>query len=562
MQEKLIVLAATGQNFANLPPLFELYQTGDLVLILESAWAHEAGRTLPLSQFLSQKAINHTIEMVPDDLPDMMDKVSLLCSPHASRQMVIIANGNTKLFTLALYEALRDYQPSLAYGEREPCMSYFARGIHLGSELIRYTHDLDLPDILMVQNQEIYRGEAKRVWFKGQTEIEMPEEPKENQYGVDSTFTNTFHEVKYFKAQLKEVIKPTDSLGFIKNHQTSRWGAMVRSSFLFAEACAKLLHINGPSESLRPKAAARLESDLLTKGDKFALTALYKTLAQECLSTQKSNRELISPADWLISQLTDESLLTKYGFYLRVLLKCYGVSKKEADDPDTTQRFVSLLQSNNPNDPAMGSVDEQLMAIQVRMMEIGQALLTWAQESPKWIEDFTAKPKYDYAIGVIFEDYVTRRVLTWLNASENAKQIVQSVWTNIKVVGRGEKILHSELDILLMLKNGIVIHLECKSAEAPKKDLDARIANLAKLGILSRQVVCLPLYSDFSDYTSYQKMMKKFAETCFLTNIDFIAVDLPAQKTYDQIKAGAENPLDVKRFSEALDKLISPYRIK
>ena len=51
---------------------------------------------------------------------------------------------------------------------------------------------------------------------------------------------------------------------------------------------------------------------------------------------------------------------------------------------------------------------------------------------------------------------------------------------------------------MLVLKNGILWHLECKSASAKAKDLDARLLNLQKAGSLRAEMaVCGPLLTAF-----------------------------------------------------------------
>ncbi len=564
MSEKLIILAATGQNFANLPPLFELYQANDQVLILESTWAHNAGRTKPLLNFLKQKNIKHSIQMVPDDLAEMMKKVSKLCKPHANKQMVIIANGNTKLFTLALYEALREYQPALAYGEREPQMSYFPKGIRGGCDWIAYEHELDFPDILTVQGQHILEAKdqrpVKRIWFKGQCEIDPTKDFPIGSYAEDPKFTIGFHDAKHFNELSKSGLKITDHLHYIRSHMPEKWNAMVLSSLSFAESCGKFFQLKNINVADRQKAKAVLEKYIIACENNSALPELYKTLQEYYLRKSKNTKDAPSDTDWLLKKLNNTALLNAFYYYLRLLLQCYGVEKATASDPSLKELFLKTLEKNSPDNALTEQFSEALTTMQVRMVEIGLQLLQWIQHSPDWLNQFRQQDCFKKSIGPIFEDYVSLRVLKWLEACNLAKQVVQSVWINAKIIADNEKIPHSELDILLMLKNGILIHLECKSADADKKDLDARVTNLSKLGILSKQVVCLPLYSDHWDAYSYQNMMKTFAEKNLGLNIEFIAMDLPNQHQYVEIQSGNLRFI-VKPFDEALTNLLEPYRL-
>jgi len=64
-------------------------------------------------------------------------------------------------------------------------------------------------------------------------------------------------------------------------------------------------------------------------------------------------------------------------------------------------------------------------------------------------------------IGRELEEAAAARLLRWLNQPTNDayRRIVQSVWRNVRVRRQGAAEIAAELDIAVLLKNGILLHL-------------------------------------------------------------------------------------------------------
>jgi hypothetical protein len=94
---------------------------------------------------------------------------------------------------------------------------------------------------------------------------------------------------------------------------------------------------------------------------------------------------------------------------------------------------------------------------------------------------------------------VARRVRKWLDISPH--QAVQSLWFRVQVTRKQVPDRpDAEFDILLVLKNGILLHLECKSAEIDARDMDVRTHRLQQAGSqLAKLVIVLPLYTRQAD---------------------------------------------------------------
>lgn len=94
--------------------------------------------------------------------------------------------------------------------------------------------------------------------------------------------------------------------------------------------------------------------------------------------------------------------------------------------------------------------------------------------------------------GFKFEDYVYRRFLMWCKNNKDVFDIIQSIKKNVMV--KENQTIFLELDIAILLKNGILLHIECKSTERfPIKELTARLEKLHQAtSPYSQMVLCFP----------------------------------------------------------------------
>jgi hypothetical protein len=101
--------------------------------------------------------------------------------------------------------------------------------------------------------------------------------------------------------------------------------------------------------------------------------------------------------------------------------------------------------------------------------------------------------------GDALENAVARRVVRWAEAHKPAS--LQSVWFRVEAARRekpADKI--AELDVILVVRNGVLLHLECKSGfTIARKDLEARHHNLRQASSLKADMVlCVPPFAEFA----------------------------------------------------------------
>lgn len=159
-----------------------------------------------------------------------------------------------------------------------------------------------------------------------------------------------------------------------------------------------------------------------------------------------------------------------------------------------------------------------------------------------------------------FERAVARRLRSWLAAAPHPA--VRSVWADV-VVAR-ETAPHREqvqFDVLVVLTNGVLFHLECKSALVDVRDLDARIHRLRETGSqLARLAVVLPIYTRRSDRSWFATAdaARTDVEQARLTVLPFTWPGQPER----YLVPGSEPPAEAAcpPFEAALHNLLSDYR--
>lgn len=86
-------------------------------------------------------------------------------------------------------------------------------------------------------------------------------------------------------------------------------------------------------------------------------------------------------------------------------------------------------------------------------------------------------------VGNSLERAVARRVWTW--QAKHQHPAIQSIWIGAKIAREETPhCVEAEFDILLVLKNGVLVHLECKSANAQARQLDINTHRLRQAGSL------------------------------------------------------------------------------
>lgn len=177
-------------------------------------------------------------------------------------------------------------------------------------------------------------------------------------------------------------------------------------------------------------------------------------------------------------------------------------------------------------------------------------------------------------LGPQFERAVIARLCRWLDGYRPG--YIQSAHANVRIANAYKPgIVLLEADVLLLLKNGLLIMIEAKSHTAEFKDLDARIVNLRRSASeLARLWVCSPLYTAFSD-EDWFGTQHDFAERVKAHGLQHIPFTLPQQpSSYDwprrpgvDATAGDDESAgnvqtrtyDVGNFEAALTNLLKPF---
>lgn len=163
-------------------------------------------------------------------------------------------------------------------------------------------------------------------------------------------------------------------------------------------------------------------------------------------------------------------------------------------------------------------------------------------------------------IGDAFERAVGRRVRAWLEGTGHPA--VQSVWSDVAVARDSSPHQKDvQFDILLVLRNGVLIHLECKSALVDVRDLDARIHRLRETGSqLARLAVVLPVYTTAVERDWFATIHAARAQVQ-QARLSALAFTWPGQPERYTVP-GSDPPEEVAcpAFEAALDDLLRPYR--
>lgn len=164
-------------------------------------------------------------------------------------------------------------------------------------------------------------------------------------------------------------------------------------------------------------------------------------------------------------------------------------------------------------------------------------------------------------IGTELEQAVCARTVRWLEDQPDFHSIVQSVWRNVRVRARGEDKVSSELDVALVLKNGVVLHLECKTFDADVKDLDARLAALQRnSSLLATMGVCMPHYTGLP-VAQWQRDLDQRREAVAawprFRIVPFTLIGQPERRSED---CAGEAPI-VPSFESALGAWLQPFLV-
>jgi len=165
--------------------------------------------------------------------------------------------------------------------------------------------------------------------------------------------------------------------------------------------------------------------------------------------------------------------------------------------------------------------------------------------------------KQSWRIGACFEDVVWRRVICFLQSQKDRfESVVQECWKNVKIVGEGNRSF-SEMDVVLVLRNGIVIYIECKTQTHSIGELNASSDRLRQCsGNLSKMCVVSPMFASFENNEGGGTMKAMFQSLQSWSKQKY-SVAIP----YSLHPAPSEDNKEGD-FESSMERLLSQYALK
>jgi hypothetical protein len=512
---QLFVAIVTGQNVANFPPILERAKPGDKVLWLESPHAAKLNWRQPAEQVLKKAQVEMLPPLpVPEEVSvviwgDWLRESVAQCRQQGWRP-VLVLNGGHKLMALILSEVWRDLQPTLIYNFDRPAALWISEsGLHGPSQLQPYRqHRLDLEDVLTLNHYQLHdRPSPGCVWSDYQPAKAFGNLPATEQ---------SIRMVETLVAQSSNGQRWRPLLEWLPEAQLSQAIARGLPECWMANVCYFAVR-QQPNEQV------------------------YKSMYHGALKVLKSLNLLCLLEDW------------EFAYYDEM------VQHVERNKLQTWQQELWGLVPRLSAKKTKQTLTPDLLG--TVFLKVCEQVYVVAPD----VSSSVAEPAPARSSGQQFELAVARRVAEFLKDNLPAKQIVQSVYAGVKVSPVQEP--HSvaaELDVLLVLKNGILIHIECKTGIWNRKDLDARLTNLRRLGSsIAVLAVCAPLFTDDKDFNLMRGhdtriKLEKSQE------IRYLPFTKPGQPRHYTItgETGEEQTYEVEPFEQALFRLLQPYLLR
>lgn len=165
-------------------------------------------------------------------------------------------------------------------------------------------------------------------------------------------------------------------------------------------------------------------------------------------------------------------------------------------------------------------------------------------------------------LGEAFERALTSRLCRLLAGHDLPTEHILGIWRNIKIDSPKEPgVIQLEADLLILLKNGLMLAIEAKSHTAETKELDARLANLQRAGSqLARIIVCSPLYTEAAQ-RDWFRTHHEFAQRVRRHGLSHLAYTLPGQAGRYTLPTDAVQTQEytVEDFDTACRRLVLEY---
>lgn len=166
-------------------------------------------------------------------------------------------------------------------------------------------------------------------------------------------------------------------------------------------------------------------------------------------------------------------------------------------------------------------------------------------------------------LGDALERAVAYRLWKWQEA--NKHPAIQSIWTGVRIARENtpDKV-DAEFDILLVLKNGILWHLECKSSRAEPRDLDVNAHRLQQVSSqLAQSAVVVPLFTRCTSQPWFSRLhrLRRELEEAAGAGRTVIPFTIPGQpREYVVTDDGTSLTFTCPSFEDSLNFLLNRYR--
>ena len=159
-------------------------------------------------------------------------------------------------------------------------------------------------------------------------------------------------------------------------------------------------------------------------------------------------------------------------------------------------------------------------------------------------------------IGRSFESAVAHRVLAHLDNRQVWHDIVSEIWLGVPVKRPHEDVPAAEWDVLLLLRNGVLLNIECKTGQATQKELDSLWHAMREgSSSLATMWLCSPLPTGLAGRRWFGKLHSHRDRAAWLQR-PHLAWTLPGQRP-DYWLDGQH--FSVPSFEAQLDDLMQPY---
>ncbi|MFY9179917.1 MAG: hypothetical protein WAO12_09105, partial [Venatoribacter sp.] len=159
-------------------------------------------------------------------------------------------------------------------------------------------------------------------------------------------------------------------------------------------------------------------------------------------------------------------------------------------------------------------------------------------------------------IGPALENAVAVRVFDWLNNTPHIAQLVTEAHAGVRIAhAQKPDTTVAEFDVVLVLKNGVLINLECKSFDVKRKDMDARTTNLRQTSSnLAKTYVVLPIFTEFA-HTDWFEHCHEISQ--LYESVGFTLKNQPL--TFQLINSEDQQEINQPYFEDELTRKLSTY---